>query len=107
MALAGNPRAILAVSAAFAHYGDNKEQASQYILSLAQMITPKDPNFLKDSMEVITSLINEGYSLQKFHAESVMDALVVILRAVYAVRLFAEDAPLSDRDNVCKTDFAR
>ncbi|KAG8723240.1 hypothetical protein FRC09_004125 [Ceratobasidium sp. 395] len=107
MALAGNPRAILAVSAAFAHYRDNKERASQYMLSLAQMITPEDQKFLKDSIEVITSLVNEGYSLQKFHAESVMDALVVILRAIYAVRLFTADAPESgwDKDKVTYAAF--
>ncbi|KAG8764331.1 hypothetical protein FRC12_008195 [Ceratobasidium sp. 428] len=98
LALAGNPRAILAASAAFAHNGDNKERVSQYMLSLAQMITPADQTFLKDSMEVVTVLINAGCRLEGFHAKSVMDAVVAIIRAIYVAQLFAEDAPLSDMD---------
>ncbi|KAG8791285.1 hypothetical protein FRC12_009656 [Ceratobasidium sp. 428] len=98
LALAGNPRAILAVSAAFAHSGDNRERASRYMLSLAQMISRESPKFLKDSMEVVTVLINAGYSLQGYHAKSMMDAVVAITRAIYVDQLFAEDGPESDWD---------
>ncbi|KAG8715297.1 hypothetical protein FRC09_016723 [Ceratobasidium sp. 395] len=96
LALAGNPRAILAVSAAFAHNGDNKERASQYMPSLAQMIALENQKFLKDSMEVVTVLLHAGYSLRSFHAKSVMDAVVAIIRAIYVGQLFAASAPESD-----------
>ncbi|KAG8738196.1 hypothetical protein FRC12_016850 [Ceratobasidium sp. 428] len=98
LALAGNPRAILAVSAAFTHNEENKERASRYMLSLTQMISLEDQKFLKDSMEVATVLVDGGYVLQEFHMKGLMDAIVVIIRAIYAGELFAKDAPLSDWD---------
>ncbi|KAG8759647.1 hypothetical protein FRC12_009713 [Ceratobasidium sp. 428] len=98
LALAGNSRAILAVSAAFTHNEEDKERAGRYMLSLTQMISLEDQKFLKDSMEVATVLVNGGYVLQEFHMKGLMDAIVVIIRAIYAGELFAEDAPLSDWD---------
>ncbi|KAG8795221.1 hypothetical protein FRC12_016862 [Ceratobasidium sp. 428] len=108
LALAGNPRAILAASAAFAHSEDSRERASQYMLSLAQMITPADQTFLKDSMEVVTVLINADYRLEGFHAKSMMDAVVAIIRAIYVGQLFAEDAPESNlnREEVIYAAFS-
>ncbi|KAG8723246.1 hypothetical protein FRC09_004131 [Ceratobasidium sp. 395] len=107
LALAGNQRAILAASAAFARSGGIKGGARQFILSLVQMMALEDQKFLKDSMEVLTVLLNEGYSLQGYHAKSVMDAIVVIIRAIYAGQLFAEDAPLSwsDKEKVIYAAF--
>ncbi|QRW25595.1 hypothetical protein RhiXN_07544 [Rhizoctonia solani] len=96
LAQSGKQPAILAVSAAFAHSESGKERATQYISSLAEMMTLEDQKFLKDSIEVLTLLINEGYSLQGVHAKCVMDAIVVIIKAIYTYQLFAEDAPMSD-----------